>query len=97
VAKQPVSRSPLAEAIEWGSRITTIGFSFAIPPLVGFGLDRWLSWTPVATLAGVVLGFAAGMLQTVNLARHLPARTVRRSGRSARDPDEPGSGPAGTE
>jgi hypothetical protein len=64
--------------------------SFAIPPLAGFGLDRWMGWSPVATLLGVVAGFVAGMLQTVKLARHLPGRTDRTGG-SAPEPKDPGA------
>jgi ATP synthase protein I len=27
---------------------------------LGYGLDRWLGWTPYALLGGLILGFAAG-------------------------------------
>lgn len=72
VAKQPELRSAAAVGIEWASRVTTVAMGFSVPPLVGFGIDRWLGWTPVATLIGIVLGFVSGLLQTLRLSNDLP-------------------------
>jgi F0F1-type ATP synthase assembly protein I len=93
VAKQPDSSSPLGlvSVFEWVSRITTIGLCFAVPPVIGFVLDRWWNWAPAGILAGAVLGFAAGTQQTLTLARQLPGSAVKRNGRSRGEPEDPGS------
>ena len=65
--------SGLAEGMQWASRITSIALGFSMPALVGFGLDRWWGTTPAATIAGIFLGFASGMYQTLKIARELPA------------------------
>ncbi len=79
--KQPASRSPLAVALELATRITTIGLGFSVPAVIGFGLDLWWGSAPVATLVGVVLGFASGLLQTIRFARDFPGKTgTRRRG-----------------
>jgi hypothetical protein len=88
VAEQPDSRSPLAEAIEWVSVITTIGFEFSLPALLGFALDNWWRTTPAATLFGVVLGFAVGMLHTIKIAQLPPGRAPG-AARKARGNSQP--------
>jgi F0F1-type ATP synthase assembly protein I len=64
-----VPRSSLSVGLEWASRITSVGLTFALPPLLGAALDRWWGTSPVALLVGAVLGFAAGIMQTLQLAR----------------------------
>jgi ATP synthase protein I len=71
VADQREPRSPLGVGLELASRITTIGLEFALPPMAGFGVDRWLGTTPVGTIVGSVLGFAVGMLHTVRMSSSL--------------------------
>jgi ATP synthase protein I len=94
VDKQQESRSPLALGMEWASRITTIGLMFALPAMVGYGVDSWLHTTPVGTIIGAGLGFATGMLQTVRMSRQLPGGSVSPKKRSW---DESGpKGPQGT-
>jgi ATP synthase protein I len=83
LAKQPEQRSALALGVEWASKVTTVALGFSVPPLLGFGLDRWWGSTPVATLIGIVLGFVSGLLQTVRLAKDLPGGSPRASGRTA--------------
>jgi F0F1-type ATP synthase assembly protein I len=55
--------------MDWASRITTLGFVFALPPLLGHYLDRRLGSNPVGLLVGMVLGFSAGMLHLLRIAR----------------------------
>jgi len=50
---------------------------FAMPALIGFGLDRWWGTTPRATIAGAILGFVSGMIQTLRLAREVPGESSR--------------------
>jgi ATP synthase protein I len=65
----PVPRSPLADGIMWASRVTTLGLEFSLPVVGGYYLDRWQHTSPVATLTGLVLGFAAGMVHLLRIAR----------------------------
>jgi F0F1-type ATP synthase assembly protein I len=62
-------RSSLAVAVQWASRVTTVGLEFALPALLGVGLDRWWKTAPLATVVGAVLGFAVGMMHILRLAR----------------------------
>lgn len=90
MVKQQESQSPLALGIEWASRITTIGLMFALPAMLGYGVDSWLHTTPAGTIAGAGLGFASGMLQTVRMSRQLRDGSVSRGNQSRK-----GSGPQG--
>jgi F0F1-type ATP synthase assembly protein I len=92
VAKQPEQRSALAVGIEWSSKITTVALGFSVPPVIGFIVDRWLGWAPVATLVGIVVGFVWGLLQTVRLASGMPGAKSRGIGGSggAADTTRPG-------
>jgi ATP synthase protein I len=77
VVRQPESRSQYAVGIALASRVTTIALEFVVPMVLGFGLDRWLGTMPAATIVGLVLGFALGIMQIRRLARELPGRSTR--------------------
>lgn len=62
-------RSALSVGIQWASRVTTVGLEFVVPPLLGVALDRWWGTNPLAMLTGAVLGFVAGMMQILRIAR----------------------------
>jgi F0F1-type ATP synthase assembly protein I len=85
------SRSAMAVGVGWASKVSTIALSFSLPPVIGFGIDRWSGWSPVATLAGVVLGFVMGLMQILQLSREISGPRARptRSGSDAteRGPD----------
>ncbi len=82
MVEQPESRSPFGVGFALASRITTVGMAFALPPAIGFVVDRWLRTTLVATLIGALLGIVAGVLQTVRLAQQLsPGPAQRRPNR----------------
>jgi ATP synthase protein I len=66
---EPESRSPLAVGIMWASRVTTLGLEFSLPVMAGYYLDRWQHTSPAATLTGLVLGFAVGMVHLLQIAR----------------------------
>jgi ATP synthase protein I len=68
VVDQRESQSLLSVGIAWATRITTIALELSVPVAVGFGLDRWLSTAPLATLLGALLGFVLFMLHTVRIA-----------------------------
>jgi F0F1-type ATP synthase assembly protein I len=73
VAKRPLGRSRLATGVQRASSITTIGLEFTLPVGVGFWIDRHWHTTPVATLIGAVLGFLAGMMQILAVAKSFSA------------------------
>ncbi len=49
---------PLAIGIDF---LCTIGAA----GLIGWGLDRWLGWTPYGTVVGITLGFIAGTMRLI--------------------------------
>jgi F0F1-type ATP synthase assembly protein I len=54
-------RSPLAIAMDWSSRLTTIALEMALPALVGYWVDEKLGTKLVFLVSGAVLGLATGM------------------------------------
>ena len=68
----PDDRSPLALAMEWVSRITTICLEMALPALLGHLADRWLNRKMLFLVLGAVVGFSLGMWQLVKLAAGPP-------------------------
>ncbi|WP_165247752.1 AtpZ/AtpI family protein [Paludisphaera soli] len=82
------SRSGTSAGFEWGSRVTTIGLEFALPAVLGHGLDRWLETGPWLAAGGAVLGFAIGMTHILRLPGDIArAEERRRPPRSGGDPD----------
>ncbi|AMV36690.1 Putative F0F1-ATPase subunit [Planctomyces sp. SH-PL62] len=83
------SRSGVSVGLEWGSRVTTIGLEFALPAVLGRGLDRWLGTAPWLTAGGAVLGLAIGMLHVLRLPAEIErAEERRRRPRSGGDADQ---------
>lgn len=70
--RRPEPRDPLSLGIMWASRVTTIAVGFVVPTILGYYVDRWLGSRPAGILVGTVVGFAAGMLQLVRIARGEP-------------------------
>jgi F0F1-type ATP synthase assembly protein I len=62
-------RSPMALAIEWSARLTTISLEMALPAVGGYWLDLRIGTSPVMVILGSMLGFAAGMFQLMQIAR----------------------------
>lgn len=73
---------PLAEAMRWVSRITTIVLEMVLPAVVGHWLDGYWG-TQFLGLAGMVLGPIVGFVHLLHLAREVEQR--RRDRR--RDPE----------
>lgn len=69
---RPDPRNPLSAGMMWASRVMTIALGFVVPALLGFSLDQWLGSRPIGILVGMVLGFAAGMLQLLRIAKGDP-------------------------
>jgi F0F1-type ATP synthase assembly protein I len=53
----------------WASRITTLGFEFALPPVAGYYLDERFRSGPWGVLIGSALGFALGIVHILRIAR----------------------------
>jgi len=65
----PDGRSPIAIAIEWSTRLMTIGLEMALPAAAGYWLDLHISTSPVFVILGALLGFIAGMFHLLQIAR----------------------------
>ena len=75
-------RSPLALAMAWVSRITTISLEMVLPALLGYWADQWLGTKPLFLVLGVIAGFILGMWDLVKLAATPPGNESR-PGRSS--------------
>lgn len=59
---------PLALAMEWVAKITTVAFEMVVPAVAGAYLDR--QWgTSYWALAGVVLGVVVGMWHLLQMTK----------------------------
>ncbi len=62
--EQPEAESPKGSASAWGRAMRISSDLLAglfVGCLIGLGLDRWLETAPWFLLAGIALGFAAGL------------------------------------
>ena len=73
----PRPQSPIAQGIEWSTRIMVVGLVAALPVLAGYGVDRWLGSKPIGVLIGVALGLVAGVLQFIRLVQDLQRSTSK--------------------
>lgn len=71
----PQPRHPLALAVEWVARITTVALEMVLPGLAGNWLDQYLG-TQFLALAGFALGLTVGVW---HLLRMLPKTKNRKS------------------
>lgn len=70
-------RSPIALAMEWTSRITSISLELVVPVLIGYWLDQRLGTRVLFLVLGVVLGFVTATLSLVQLAKSSNRRPPR--------------------
>jgi F0F1-type ATP synthase assembly protein I len=93
LTERPEARSRLATGIQMASSITSIGLEFSIPVGIGIVIDRRWHTAPIATLIGAALGFLAGFMHILTVAKRLA--TVSKKGREpnqqTRAADRPGS------
>jgi hypothetical protein len=61
-------RSPVGAALVWASRIMAVGLVMFLPAVAGTWLDGRLG-TAVLGLAGLAIGFAAGLAWIVQFGR----------------------------
>ncbi|MFO1094912.1 MAG: AtpZ/AtpI family protein [Planctomycetaceae bacterium] len=60
-------QSGVAVGMYWATRISSVGFSMAIPPLIGFWLDGKWGTRPWLVIAGACVGFTIAMLEFAKL------------------------------
>jgi len=73
VTDQQDRRSPMAEALDWVSRITTVALVMVVPGVAGMWLDR--RWgTKFVGLMGFAVGLPAGMWLLFQMTRPRPTR-----------------------
>lgn len=75
-------RPPMAIAMQWVSRITTISMTMGLPPLAGSWLDQKWGIAPWLTVVGGVIGFLAAMAQLLQLAKDSGSRKPPSAGES---------------
>jgi F0F1-type ATP synthase assembly protein I len=67
------------------SSITSIGLEFTLPVAAGFAIDRHWHTTPGATLVGAILGFLAGMMHILAVAKNLTTPANSASSPASKD------------
>jgi hypothetical protein len=82
VRDAPDDRPPLAVAMEWVSRITTISLEMVLPALLGYWADRKLGIRGLSVV-GVIVGFGVGMWHLIKLTKAPPGK-----GRPPREPSQ---------
>ena len=72
----PDQRSPMAEALDWVSRITSISILMVLPGVLGYLADAKLNTKVLFTLLGFGLGMFAGIWQLIKeTGRHSKTQT----------------------
>ena len=66
-------RPPMAVAMEWVSRITTVALEMVAPGVAGWLIDRWLG-TRFLAIVGFGLGLFGGMYHLIVMANGATAR-----------------------
>ena len=90
---RPEPASAVTVGVRWATRVTAIGFEFALPALLGSYLDRLWGTGSVLTIAGSVFGFVAGMVHVLAIgreaAKEIPPRRARSSPPTRDETDGP--------
>lgn len=60
-------KHPMAEAMEWVSKIMSVGIMIAVFPLIGTWIDNKVGTTPTFVLILGVLGMFAGFYQLLSI------------------------------
>ena len=61
------SRTPMAVAMQWVSKITTVSLTMALPALGGWWLDKKCGTAPWLLITGAMLGMAAAFRQLLQM------------------------------
>jgi uncharacterized protein YqgC (DUF456 family) len=68
VNKDRPNTDPMAQAVDWVSKITTVALEMALPAIGGGYLDKRFG-TKYWALAGLVLGFVVGMWHLLQMTK----------------------------
>jgi ATP synthase protein I len=62
----------------------------AVGGFIGYTLDRWLGATPWLLVLGLMLGFAAGLMNVIRTARQMQAgaEPLQRAAKPAKDDED---------
>jgi F0F1-type ATP synthase assembly protein I len=74
----PDTRSPLAIAYEWASRIMVVSLEMVVPGLAGYGLDYWLGTKAVFVILGFILGMVLGVWHLMHMVGGQPGSSTRK-------------------
>jgi F0F1-type ATP synthase assembly protein I len=66
------SRSPLARAYQWATRIMVVSLEMVLPGLAGYWIDQQLGSLPVLMLIGFAFGGTAAVVHLIHLTRREP-------------------------
>ncbi|MCA9095710.1 MAG: AtpZ/AtpI family protein [Planctomycetaceae bacterium] len=80
-----VSSSQRAALIRKANEISSIGYSMAVPPGLGYLADRYFGSAPIGLIIGAVLGFLTGTLQLFKLAGMISSRPETKTKKNQSD------------
>ena len=86
MSDQRDNSDPIAEAMEWVTKITTVGLEMALPAIGGAYLDQRLR-SKYWALIGLVFGVIVGMWHLLQMTR-VPGPSGRNKGRNGGSSNE---------
>lgn len=85
----PGSSSRRAALIRTANEVSSVGYSMAVPPGLGYLADRYFGSAPIGLIIGAVLGFLSGTLQLFQLARKFTSRPETEKKNQPHSPTKP--------
>lgn len=70
----PGPSSRHAALVRKATEISSVAYSMAVPPGLGYLADRYFGSFPIGLILGAVLGFVSGTVQLFRLAGMIPSR-----------------------
>lgn len=77
-ARRPDRRPPMAVAMEWVSKITTVSVMMVLPAGAGYWADRTFGTEPWLLILGTAAGMAVAMTQLLKMVGPARARRTER-------------------
>jgi ATP synthase protein I len=65
----PDDTKSYAIAMQWVSRITSIGIEMVLPGVIGYWIDQRLGTKIVFLILGLIVGFVGGIMQLIKLTK----------------------------
>ncbi len=82
MSPSPDSSSRYAALVRKATEISSVAYSMAIPPGLGYLADRYFQSSPIGLTIGAVLGFLTGTLQLFRLAGMIEGQRKHRKNQS---------------